>query len=127
MKIKIELNTQNAKDEIEELNDFIKEKNLKGLISKLEDAPIKNGTMDIGTYMPIIQMTLASGAVAAGVKGLFDIIKKWFDVKMESSKLKSEEKKVTFTKLNKDGVPETISMSLFNEKERKQFIKFFDK
>ena len=134
MNIQLELKTKNAIEDIEELNDFIREENLSGVITKIAEAPAKEGTMDIGSYMPIIQMVLGSTVVAAGVKGVFDILKKWFELQqhkitteLDKEKMKSETKKVTLTKKNKDNETEVFSMSLFNEDERKQFMEFFAK
>ena len=127
MNIQLELKTENAIEDIEELNDFIREENLSGVITKIEDAPAKDGTMDIGTYMPIIQMVLGSTVVATGIKGIFDILKKWFEYKTKKIELQTVEKKVTLSKKNKDGETEMFTMSLFDEKERKQFMKFFTK
>lgn len=75
------LHTPNATDEIVILNDYIREQNLKGMMIQLTERPPQPGEMSVGDYMPFIQMLFGSAATAAGIKGLFDLIKAYFDLK----------------------------------------------
>lgn len=126
MKIQLELLTENANEEIEDFNDFIREENISGLITKLKEAEPEEGAMSAADYLPIIQMVLGSSVVAAGIKGIFDVIKKYFDYKTSTSKIKAEEKKVVLSKKNDKGESESFTMSLLNEEERIKFMKFFE-
>jgi hypothetical protein len=83
LKIELKLNTENADNEIIQLYDFINEHSIKGIKSKVAEIEPELGTMGAGDYMPIIQMILGSTVVAAGVKGLFEIIKNYFDLRKQ--------------------------------------------
>lgn len=131
-KVKMELNFN--PEDIIDFDNYIKEESPSGILTKLEELPPAKGSMGMSTYLPIIEILLGSSVVAAGIKGLFEIIKKWFDLKKEEvnskfelEKLKLEEKKVTFTKVVDDNKTETLTLSLFNENERKQFLSFIKK
>ncbi len=132
MNLKMELNTD--AENVQSLNEFIKEESPSGVISKIKKAPAVEGAMGMDTYLPIIELVLSSTVVTAGVKGLFDVIKKWFEIKRkaieantELAKIESEEKKVTFTKTTQDNQTETITLSLFNEAEREKFLEYIKK
>ncbi|MCX6251014.1 MAG: hypothetical protein NTX61_09690 [Bacteroidetes bacterium] len=134
MKLEITLNTENAADEINELNDFIREQNIKGIITKVAQREPQPGEMSIGDYMPIIQMILGSTVVAAGVKGLFDILKNYFDLqkqrvasKADVEKANTEQQKIAFTVEKKDGSKINLQFSSFSDSERKNFFKTVDK
>lgn len=81
MTIALILNTPDNADEIVILNDYIREQNLKGMMTQLTERPPQPGEMSVGDYMPFIQMLFGSAATAAGIKGLFDLIKAYFDLK----------------------------------------------
>lgn len=126
MKIELVLNTENATDEITGLNDYIREQNLKGIITKVAEREPQPGEMSAGDYMPIIQMILGSTVVAAGVKGIFDIIKNYFELRKEKIKATVEQHKISLTVEAKDGKKVNLQFSSFNEKERKLFLNTID-
>ncbi len=126
MKFEIVLNTENATEEIENLNEYIREQNLKGVMTKLVERPPQQGEMSIGDYMPVIELLLGSTVVAAGVKGLFDIIKNYFDLQKEKLKNKTEQHKISFN-IETDGKKVDLQLTSFDEKERQNFIKTIDK
>ena len=134
MKLEITLNTANAPDEIIELNDFIREQNIKGIMTKVARREPQPGEMSIGDYMPIIQMILGSTVVAAGVKGLFDVFKNYFDLKKqkitskaEVEKATLEQHKIAFTVESNDGRKINLQFASFSETERKHFFETVDK
>jgi hypothetical protein len=55
MKLLLTLKTNNANDEIVDLNDFLCEQNLKGFISKVIEKEPEPGTMIMGDYMPVVE------------------------------------------------------------------------
>lgn len=126
MKIELVLNTANAADEITGLNDYIREQNLKGIMTKVAEREPRPGEMSAGDYMPIIQMILGSTVVAAGVKGIFDIIKNYFELRKEKIKATVEQHKIAFTVETQDGKKVNLQFSSFDEKERKQFFNAID-
>jgi len=133
MKIELVLNTTNAADEITGLNDYIREQNLKGIMTKVAERDPQPGEMSAGDYMPIIQMILGSTVVAAGVKGIFDIIKNYFDLQKEKikaeadkEKTKIEQHKIAFTVETKEGEKVNLQFSSFDEKERAHFFNAID-
>ena len=94
--------------------------------------------MSIGDITPIIQLILSHTIVATGIKGLFDIIKNYFDLKKqiaisssESDKSKNDSTKVGPPKVNwslKDGDKEyNMKFTTFDENERKLFFDMIDK
>lgn len=130
MNIELELHTE--KNEIEDLNDFIREGNLKGVITQLKELPAEKNAMSIADYEPVIKLVLSSTVVGTAIKGVFDLIKTWLEIKerekkteLEKEKIKSEEKKVTFTKTSKSGKIRTITIHAFDEKERENLLTFF--
>ncbi len=134
MKIEIKLNTKDSDEEISILNDFISEQNLKGLINKIAVSEPKHGSMSVGDLMPIIQIILGSTVVAAVVKGLFDIIKNYFDLRKqkiisqsEIEKNKIEQHKIEIVLETKEGEKVNLKFSSFNETERKHFFETVDK
>ena len=134
MRIKLHLNTADSNDEIVELNDFLKEQNMKGLISKIEETKAVEGTMGVGDYLPVLEIILSSTVVAAGVKGLFEVFKNYFDLKRaristasDLDKLKIEQRKVEFSMETADGKKVNVKFSSFDSNERKQFFDSVDK
>jgi hypothetical protein len=134
MKIDLKLNTENANDEIVQLYNFINEHSIKGIKNKVAVQEPMPGSMDVGSYMPIIEMILGSSVVAAGVKGLFDIIKNYFDLRKQkfishsdTEKNKMDQNKVEFVVETKEGEKINLKFSSFNEEERKHFFDTVDK
>ncbi len=124
MKLELVLNTENADEEISILNDYIGEQNLDGIMTKIVECEHKQGEMSVGDYMPIIQFVLGAPVVVAGVKGIFDIIKNYFELQKE----KIVQSKITFNiETTPDGKKESIEFSSFDEEERKRFFKIVDK
>jgi len=79
-------------------------------------------------------MILSSTVVAAGVKGLFDIMKTYFDLRKQKlvnqgkiEKSKIDQHKVEFVVETKEGKKMNIKFSSFDEEERKQFFNTVDK
>ncbi len=126
MKIELVLNTENATDEITGLNDYIREQNLKGIMTRVAERKPLPGEMSAGDYLPIIQCVLGSTVVAAGVKGLFDLIKNYFELQKEKIKTKAEQHKIAFNLETKDGKKINLQFSAFDEKERADFLKTID-
>jgi hypothetical protein len=79
MKIHFTLLTENAVAETIELNIFIQEHNLKGVITKVAEDEPTHGDMNMTDYLPVIEMVLSSSVVAAGAAGLFSVIKSHFE------------------------------------------------
>lgn len=126
MKIELVLNTANAADEITGLNDYIREQNLKGIMTKVAEREPLPGEMSAGDYLPVVQLILGSTVVAAGVKGLFDLIKNYFELRKEKVKAELEQHKIAFTIETKDGEKVNLQFSAFNEEERKHFFNTID-
>jgi len=134
MKLELKLNSVNAEEEIIELNDYIKEHNLKGLISKVLTKEPEKNSMSVNEYMPIIQLVLGSTVVAAGVKGLFDIIKSYFELKkqkissnVDMEKNSAEKSKIEFQIETKAGKKINLKFNSFDDKERLNFFTTLDK
>jgi hypothetical protein len=129
----IKIITQLNSDEIVELNDLIREKNPKGMISKVVEKDAEPGSMGLMDFMPIIDLLLGSTVVAAGLKGLFDIIKSYFEVrskqtlsKAEIEKTKIEQHNIEIVVETNDGKKTSLKFNSFNEDERKRFIETID-
>ena len=129
----IKIITQLSSDEIVELNDLIREKNQKGLLPKLIEKKAEPGSMSLGEYLPVIQLVLGSTAVAAGIKGIFDVIKYYFSMRekkilsnTEIEKSKLELYKIDFQIETKDGIKTSLKFSSFDEDERNNFFEIID-
>jgi hypothetical protein len=129
MKLELVLNTENATDEIVLLNNFIGEHNLEGMMTQIVEREPQPGEMSIDDYMPIIQVVLGAPVVAAGVKGLFDIIKNYHALKVEQLKAETDIKKaeiaqsaITANFETEDGKKTSFAFSSFNEEERERFL-----
>lgn len=134
MKIELKLNTENANDEINEFNYFICEQNLKGMRFKVLQKEPEPETMSLGDILPIIEIVLGSSVVAASVKGLFDVIKNYFDMRKEKiskinelEKAKIEQHKIEFSIETNAGKKVNLKFSSFNENERTEFFMKVDK
>lgn len=133
MELKIILNTEKAEEEIIDLNDYIREQNMKGVITKVEEKKAEEGTMGIGDYMPVISLILASPVIAAGIKGIFEACKNYFDLRKqqaisntETEKTKAEEHKMEFVIETAEGKKINLKISSFDEEERKRFLDSVD-
>jgi hypothetical protein len=90
MKIELVLNTPNASDEIAELDAYIREQNIRGMMTQVAERNPQPGEMSVGDYLPVIQMILGSTATAAGIKGLFDLIKAYFELQKNKTSSNAE-------------------------------------
>jgi hypothetical protein len=133
MQVQIILETENPETDAIQLNDFIKELNIKELISNVEESQTTNGTMSVGEYLPIINLLLTSTVSSVFIKGIFDVIKNYFDIKkanisssIETKKIEAEINKVTITIENDDGIKKSMSFSTFNEDERTKFFEIIN-
>lgn len=143
MKIELVLNTANAADEVVVLDAYIREQNLKGMMTKVAERDPQPGEMSVGDYLPIIQMIVGSTATAAGIKGLFDLIKTYFELQKNKTTVNAEiekakiaanaeiekakiEQKVALNFESKDGKKISVELHTFDEKERELFAKTID-
>lgn len=133
MKLQINLATDDATINMLELNDYTREQNLKGIITEVPMQEAKPGEQSAADYLPVIQMALGSTVVAAGVKGLFDVLKNYFELKkqemayqLELEKAKLEAQKISLSSEKPDGTKAQIQLSTFDEQERKRFSDLID-
>jgi len=133
MEIKVILNRSDLSEEISGLNDFIREQNLKGIITKVEEIEAPKGTMGFGDLMPIITLILGSSVVTAGVKGLFDLVKNYFEMRKQRELTNAEIERTKLEQYNIDFVFETnegkkvnLKFNSFSDEERKQFLQTVD-
>lgn len=133
MNLELKLIHENVKSEIHYLNDFICEYNIQGMRSKVKTKESRSGTMGAIDFLPVIQILLGSTVVASGVKGMFDIIKNYFDLKKqevaslaEIEKSKIEQHKIEFTFKDDKGKKANIKFASFDDKERERFFKIID-
>ena len=82
MKIELTILTENAVDETINLNTYIREHNVKGVMTEISEKPVEKGAMNIADYLPMIQMVLGSG----GVVGLITVIKSYYETKINAEK-----------------------------------------
>lgn len=134
MKISLHLHTPNAGEEIVGLNDFIREQNIKGLITKIPEIEPPTGTMSVSDYMPMIELLLGSTVVAAGVKGIFDAVKNYFDLRgmkiskdAEVERSKMDQGIITLDFESGQGKKINLKFNSFDDNERKQFLETFDR
>lgn len=128
MKFKINISAGIQPQEVTTLNEYIREQNIKGIISTVkEDEPIQ-GSMSLNDYIPAIQLVLGSAATAAGIKGIFDVIKSYFDMSKqknisnnEANKESLKQSKIEFS-FEESGKKVTLNFSSFDEVERKIFF-----
>jgi hypothetical protein len=132
MKLLLELNDKSA--DIHDLNTLIQEQNLKGVQTNVVEGQPIEGSMGAADFLPIIQMVLGSTVAAAGVKGLFDVLKNYFDLKKQRlvsdenlEKAKIEEHKIEMVVETAEGKKVNVKFSSFNEAERKTFLSAIDK
>lgn len=136
VKLELEFHLDDANEITNEIYEF-----MNGEISNCElnikEIPAKTGSMAFSEYLPIIEVVLGSGAVVAGVKGMFGLIKHFAELNYRkfSDKLNADTKqreieislqkflieteagksKVTYTHEDK----EIFSIHLHSEDERK--------
>jgi hypothetical protein len=129
--VKFQLVLENDNQDAADLNSFIREQNVKGLLSKVEMKDPEPGTQSGMDYSSIITLVLQSTVVAAGVKGLFDVIKNYFDLKKQGlvseadgKKAEHEANKIKLKHTTKDGRNLEVELSAFTEQERQQFLTF---
>lgn len=132
MKIEIRLIAEDNTNEIVTLNDYIREQNIKGIITTIKEEEPVQGAMNLNDYMPIIKLVLGSTATAAVVKGIFDIIKNYFDLykqkyvsRADIEKEKIKQSKVEFT-FEESGKKVSLNFSTFDITERDKFFETVD-
>ncbi|MBD2703414.1 hypothetical protein IC229_22410 [Spirosoma sp. BT702] len=133
MKIEIKLSANTKLPDVVALNEYIREHNIKGVISTVEEAEPTQGSMSFDDYLPAIKLVLGSTATVGGIKGIFDIIKSYFDLvkqkyvsKAETDKENLKQSKVEFT-FEESGKKVTLNFSSFDETERKSFFETVNK
>ena len=133
MKIEIKLSANTKLPDVVALNEYIREHNIKGVISIVEEAETTQGSMSFDDYLPAIKLVLGSTATVGGIKGIFDIIKSYFDLvkqkyvsKAETDKENLKQSKVEFT-FEESGKKVTLNFSSFDETERKSFFETVNK
>ena len=89
MKFEIEIFGKDALLEAKMLSKSIQEKNLKGLHVELKEDELKEGTLSIPEYLPIIMGATVSAAV---ITGIFSVLTKWMDMKLKREEIRSNEK-----------------------------------
>ena len=126
LSFELNLITSDSKTEILELHEFLLDE-VPGLEIQLKENPeSKEGAMSI-ELLPVLQIVLSSTAVAAGVKGLFTVLKDYFELRKQKYAFDSDKTKIQITKTSNDGKTETVSMHLFTENERKTLLEFINK
>ncbi|MBL8006972.1 MAG: hypothetical protein JNJ56_05530 [Ignavibacteria bacterium] len=126
LSFELNLITSDSKTEILELHEFLLGE-VPGLEIQLKENPeSKEGAMSI-ELLPVLQIVLSSTAVAAGVKGLFTVLKDYFELRKQKYAFDSDKTKIQITKTSNDGKTETVSMHLFTENERKTLLEFINK
>jgi hypothetical protein len=140
MKILLHLNDPVDADEIHDLNDFIREQKLPGVLPSVVenqlttlDGEVQIKSMSGADYMSIVQMILGSTVVAAGAKGLFDVIKNYFDIRRQkiTSEADIEKAKIDATKIvlvveDEKGNKKSVTLNALNDEERHTFSKTID-
>lgn len=119
----IEIVGDDCNSKIFEIEEILKY-DVKGILFEAQMIPSKSGTMSGNEYSGIIQMILTSGAVAAGVKGIFSVLKDYFELKKQQNQLDVEKNKVSIKKTNSNGIIEEFNLSLFTTEEREKLIEF---
>jgi hypothetical protein len=132
MKIEIKLNKDNN-SELIDLYDFISEQNLKSMRFTIQQKESEIGTLGAVDYLPIIELVLGSSVIAASVKGIFDILKNYFDLKKvkiakqsELEKNKLELYKIELTIETNDNKKVDLKFASFDQNERSEFFKSID-
>ena len=93
MEIKLRLNTENAKNEIAELKQYIESKNPQGIKLSLESKPHEEGKLGI-EWINLLNIGLATTGGGIAIKGFFDLLKAYLvDLKQHKITAISEEKK----------------------------------
>lgn len=122
----LNLKASDPTTEILELYEFLMGE-VPGLEIKIKENPeSKEGAMSI-ELLPVLQIVLSSTAVAAGVKGIFTVLKDYFELRKQKYAFDSDKTKIQITKTTNEGKTETVSMHLFTENERKTLLEFFNK
>ena len=88
MEIKLRLNTENAKNEIAELKQFIESKNPKGVKLSLETKSHEEGKLGID-WINLINIGLTTSGAGIALKGFFDLLKAYL-VDLKKHKLTTE-------------------------------------
>jgi len=87
MKFELRLNTENAKEEISYLNDFIKEHDIDGLETEIPEQKAQDGAMDGALLVNALNL-LVAGTIGEIIKQVFSVIGKYFDGKRADVELK---------------------------------------
>ena len=126
MELSIEL--IGSKKENEQFHGFFKKNNPRGAVvtENQQINPISSGEMSGLEYTTVLTLILNSAATVVVLKGIFNTIKEFIELKKQTHNLKHESSKVIFTRQKKDGKKESIELYIFNEEERIRFLDFFN-
>lgn len=121
--------------EIESLEFFIKENRLKNILTKKQISKEPSEWVTQGDeYLPILQLILSPIVTVAGIKGVFDVLKNYFDIrkqeisnKIEGMKIENEQKKISLTYSKEDGSKLELEFYSFDESERLQFQEWINR
>lgn len=121
-------------EELDNLKNYIQEYKLKGLIVEFVQIESNDNSMGVSEYLPILQLVLSSTVLAAGVKGLFDILKNYFELKkeklrsmIEMEKLQVEKSLLELNIEDENGKKTHIKIKSFSDEERKLFFELISK
>jgi hypothetical protein len=121
-------------EELDNLKNYIQEYKLKGLIVEFVQIESNDNSMGASEYLPILQLVLNSTVLAAGVKGLFDILKNYFELKkeklrsiIETEKLQVEKSLLELDIEDEKGKKTHIKIKSFSDEERKMFFELISK
>jgi hypothetical protein len=139
IKFELELQTPDSQSDILEFYDFLKGE-VPGLQMQIKENPeAKKGAMSVELF-PIIQMALSSTVASAGVTGIFSLVKDFFEFRRQKkgihtnkategkdNKSKDDENKIVFRRKSKDGSEEFISITNFNDEDKKHLFELLTK
>ena len=130
----IELTGQNAPTEAHYLEKYLEAQALPMVI--LGPPIIANDipTLGIGDFLPMIHLLVESRTAHMAIKGLFDLLNKFFDLRREQCRSQveierayAENKKVKFTLIDPDGRQYKLECQALDDHEQEKFNAIIEK
>lgn len=128
--MELELTIENVKNNLPlyDLEQYVKEENLAGLICKRSESDQEEGVMGLTQFF-LLRLIFGSKATEAAVNGLFETIRRWMEMREKRMETETKEReidlkreKIVIKKINADGSKSSVTLYSFDESERAELL-----
>lgn len=121
---RLNLDWEDSSSDVLDIKHAIQAENLTGLrIQEISSNP-EDGTMG-GELLPFLELIISPAVSVAVATGIFKVIRDYIEFKKVELQTKSEDHKITLSKIVGEDQEEKIEIHSFDEEERKKIVEFF--